>query len=932
MLFCAFVGTAWAQELPFKTSNAPTDGKWAEGTTWYYIQFPNKDGYHTGGFLASSGEGFVSNSRFSGSGDVEGSGKLLITQTEKPVKNSALWCIVGDAENGFKFYNKANPYFMLGMTNDDAKVYNYEKDGITYLFDYAMSKHASYPNDFTFRFHGSENNCLNNQDGGGNPDYLKTWNHKNSLGDAGSVVRLIEATDDELAAIANKQPIASTGESTTYYKIKSFRSNDYATYLGDDKDLNDQAWANQLSQIWYFVTDGVTGGYKLHNAATENVFKSTNKFDETGSTVYVKENPYLADYVCVTTNNALTDNCWDEQSDKIGTWNPRKGDFEGTAWMLEQVDFASMFNELKNVSLNYILDAEDADFLTYADDAIATAKSVVENATATPAGFREIEAAMVALKASARTEELPKAGDYIQLKNKNYHTYLKQNGENANLGNASEFTAVWVLEAGENNDLVKIKNVATGKYLGQTRQSAAVPMVDLAEAKDFAFTRQSDMYAVFKDVSGGDYAYGHVNGTLLGWEKSAGASQWVISVFSVDDCLAVLQSAYDAEKNNFGVAVGMYKESDDLNAARTAMEEILSNVEGEKNVETLLAVLNNFKAQCASATRVEMVPGYYYVKGTGDEHDDPAFTSYNEPWYLTHYKNGGNDCMKAVVLGEGQKPNANHIWKFETSEDGYKLQQVNLGTYAKLIAAGGTSTVNSAVADGDKFTLTPETGAPSKFIIKNAGNHVMRTEGDGRVNYWGTESKETWYLIPATELEVEVTAAGYATLNLPFDVTLPNTVKAYAVEGVEGDWLTMEVKADIPANKGAILEGEGTHTLTIAPAISDWSKNLLLGTNVNTEITDEAYVLGNGSDGVGLYKALMTEGKWLNNANKAYLPASAVTTLAATLRFNFGGTTAIESVVNGVDANAAIYDLSGRRVEKAVKGIYIQNGKKIIVK
>ncbi|MEE0805405.1 MAG: hypothetical protein U0L77_08290, partial [Prevotellamassilia sp.] len=403
MLFCAFVGTAWAQELPFKTSNAPTGGKWAEGTTWYYIQFPNKDAYHTGGFLASSGEGFVSNSRFSSSnGNVEGNGKLLITQTEKPVKNSALWCIVGDAENGFKFYNKANPYFMLGMTDGEAKVYNYEKEGITYLFDYAKSQHASYSSDCcTFKFHGTENKRWNNQDAGdNNPDYLQTWNNENSIKDAGSAVRLIEATDDELAAIANKQPVASTGESTTYYRIKGFRGNDYATYMGDNKDLNHKAWANQLSQIWYFVVDGETGGYKLHNAATENVYKSTNTFDATGSTVYVKENPYFADYVCVTTNNTLANSCWDEQgSNKVGTWGPAKADFEGTSWMLEQLDFVSMFNELKNASLNYILDAEDADFLTYADDAIATAKSVVENAAATPAGFREIETAMATLKA-----------------------------------------------------------------------------------------------------------------------------------------------------------------------------------------------------------------------------------------------------------------------------------------------------------------------------------------------------------------------------------------------------------------------------------------------------------------------------------------------------------------------------------------------------
>ena len=43
------------------------------------------------------------------------------------------------------------------------------------------------------------------------------------------------------------------------------------------------------------------------------------------------------------------------------------------------------------------------------------------------------------------------------------------------------------------------------------------------------------------------------------------------------------------------------------------------------------------------------------------------------------------------------------------------------------------------------------------------------------------------------------------------------------------------------------------------------------------------------------------------------------------------GSVTNDDSVNG-EQNGAIYDLSGRRVEKAVKGIYIQNGKKVYVK
>jgi hypothetical protein len=162
-----------------------------------------------------------------------------------------------------------------------------------------------------------------------------------------------------------------------------------------------------------------------------------------------------------------------------------------------------------------------------------------------------------------------------------------------------------------------------------------------------------------------------------------------------------------------------------------------------------------------------------------------------------------------------------------------------------------------------------------------------------------------------------------------------------------------EIEGDvIPANTGVVLGGangeeasEGTYNLTVTESAETISGNELLGFVAASYVTEDAYVLGyvgeEGNKEVGFYTATknfneanekVAEGgvKWLNNGFKAYLPK---TVQANVLRFNFGGTTAIESVLNnGIDANAAIYDLSGRRVEKAVKGIYIQNGKKIIVK
>ena len=148
------------------------------------------------------------------------------------------------------------------------------------------------------------------------------------------------------------------------------------------------------------------------------------------------------------------------------------------------------------------------------------------------------------------------------------------------------------------------------------------------------------------------------------------------------------------------------------------------------------------------------------------------------------------------------------------------------------------------------------------------------------------------------------------------------------------------VDTQIPANQGAIVVGEGTYTFTAGSVTADWSANLLKGSAVDTYVEGTAYVLGNNG-GIGLYKAALNKNAdggegtthFLNNAGKAYLPASAVTSDLQALRFNIGGTTGIEEAIVAPNANEAIYDLSGRRVMNAVKGgIYIKNGKKFIVK
>ena len=332
-----------------------------------------------------------------------------------------------------------------------------------------------------------------------------------------------------------------------------------------------------------------------------------------------------------------------------------------------------------------------------------------------------------------------------------------------------------------------------------------------------------------------------------------------------------------------------------------------------------------------SYCELEMVPteGFYFIKATG--------TGNNANWYIS-YQN--NKDMWASALADGERLGAKHIWKFEECEDGFKLKSCNLNKYAKLgdasALSGGPSQFEPIFENASKFVFTSAGG--DKFSIKDGANNVVRTENGGAVNYWSSETNETWQLVPVCEIEVSVNE--FASICLPFAVAVEGAT-VYAVEGTNTTHAILTEKDDIPANEGAILAGSGTAKLTIVDnATSDWGANKLMGTTVDTYIAGDAYVLANGGNGIGMYKPLLNkdadgnEGKthFKNNTNKAYLPIASGQALSANLRFDFGGTTGVEEVEIRNESKE-IYDLTGRRVNEITKaGVYIVNGRKILVK
>lgn len=174
--------------------------------------------------------------------------------------------------------------------------------------------------------------------------------------------------------------------------------------------------------------------------------------------------------------------------------------------------------------------------------------------------------------------------------------------------------------------------------------------------------------------------------------------------------------------------------------------------------------------------------------------------------------------------------------------------------------------------------------------------------------------------------------AQYATVAAPVALNIPADVKAYTVK-VDGEVakLTEITGGVIPAGVAAVIEKTGageSYEFTFAPSGSTANANDLQGVYVETTIPAEnkAYVLANGTKGVGFY--LLSETERVLGANKAYLsvPNDAAGVKAFVL--DLGDLTGINSTE--VAGEEVYYDLQGRRVLKPVKGIYVtKSGKKV---
>ena len=298
----------------------------------------------------------------------------------------------------------------------------------------------------------------------------------------------------------------------------------------------------------------------------------------------------------------------------------------------------------------------------------------------------------------------------------------------------------------------------------------------------------------------------------------------------------------------------------------------------------------------------------------------------------------------------------------------YAIKNIKTGKYVYTTAKFTAQNNDNGDHSGDEvelsenpmfFQLNESNGA---FYYYPSGSEITHylscnsttLENEQFLGVWTSNHKGTMNEFLPLSFKVEVSDLGYATLYSPISVKqttyiggdIEPSVEVYSIseEPASGYVTLSSMEGGIPANQGAILKNAGTYYFTQDNNVSGdaWSDNLLDGSVVDTYVAGPAYVLANGANGVGLYKAELNKDAngatgtthFKNNAGKAYLPASAAPSAARFLVFSFGDDmeTGITETENGnvKTENDEVYDLAGRRVQGAQKGIFIVNGKKVV--
>ena len=768
--------------------------------------------------------------------------------------------------------------------------------------------------------------------------------------------------------VAKAQPAieTSTAETPKYYVIASYSRGGFLTNAGVGNGLTHVALTD--AAYWYFEEANGGGVYIVNKTLSgENkvYVGSDRKASTTPAVWYIVANGVNNAGLSISSTETISsESCIDanNHNEGVGSWAPNAGDWQGTTWVVSEYQnlVGCVYNFEYNATNKGSETAKVATAIGYEFPAITTSFPFGILTPTKPAG-NIAEGDVVdgtVTKTITLEDNLPftYAADYASIENwyylifhanqRNYLYYTQDNAvlmANKTVVDASDKNAYTWAFVGNPFDGFKVYNKKAQKFLDAAESGAVV-----ADGEQvFKLTASpSGTNGFYMQASDGSYTqrFNKSQGTsqVVYWSGADAGSTFMVELRDDSEQLKALVNSASELLTNLGegTAVGCVTADSkaDVVAAIASANTAIENKTGYEAAEIALQAAIN------ALETIQPEEGKFYTIVSSCTNDHRA----GQEIYMNTYGR-----MQFAKVGEVADEIA-RVFQFVPATDGkFYIYNVENGVYMHTVGYATATTASEA----KPVTIT-NMGSENIVKIVPNGQNMMHAQDNGSVIVGWNENSYTdgsaWKIVE-TALSLNdlthtltVTEAGWATLVLGYNTTIPAEVKAYAVSNIaEGKAVLAEVADVLPAHTPVLIEAAaGDYVFEYTATEATVETNLLKGSVFNLNVSEDGYVLANGANGVGLYKAAYnvstnttndgeegveddTYEAFLNNANKAYLPAPAG---AAPAMFSFGrgeGTTGIETAVSG-EQTVVIYDLAGRRVEKMEKGIYIINGKKVI--
>lgn len=357
-------------------------------------------------------------------------------------------------------------------------------------------------------------------------------------------------------------------------------------------------------------------------------------------------------------------------------------------------------------------------------------------------------------------------------------------------------------------------------------------------------------------------------------------------------------------------------------------------------------------------------PEWGYLTGNISTRDRKLFT------------NGTTSIVRSAANAAYQNSTLNGIaddlWRMVGNPfSGFKVMNKSGKCLVKATSGNGATYTDASATESDNLwkvyggdiigepgnvtDVNKEELKAKAFVLRHStvgeGNNYLDAGGISgtSIGVWQKKSNGACFLFLEPEFTVNLNTnenlvASFATLALPFDFKVAssttNDSKLYsgAYNASAGTLDMTAVEGVVPANVGVVIKSDSKAANIVLTANAKATENALTGNQLvgTTEeiafsnLTDKLVFGVTAQNHVGFYTA---GGSAALPANRAYLPTSVLGGGNA-VAMNFGGdVTGINAVVKADKANAAIYDLTGRRVTRTVKGgLYIQNGSKFVAR